>query len=71
MKQIVTNMRNKRSEDPLLLTKTESKTVTENQKSKTLNVPTEREDNIFIPKPTLFVSKKKKKPKNFNLSDFQ
>lgn len=54
-------MRNKRSEDPLLLTKTESKTVTENQKSKTLNVPTEHEDNIFIPKPTLFVSKKKKK----------
>lgn len=57
MKQIVTNMRNKRSEDPLLLTKTESKTVTENQKSKTLNVPTEREDNIFIPKPTLFTKK--------------
>lgn len=69
MKQIVTNMRNKRSEDTLLLTKTESKTVTENQKSKTSNVPTEREDNIFIPKPTLFVSTKKK-PKNFNLSDF-
>nr|KAF6428265.1 progesterone immunomodulatory binding factor 1 [Rousettus aegyptiacus] len=57
MKQIVTNMRNKRSEDPLLLTKTESKTVTENQKSKTLNVPTEHEDNIFIPKPTLFTKK--------------
>ncbi|XP_011368083.1 progesterone-induced-blocking factor 1 isoform X1 [Pteropus vampyrus] len=57
MKQIVTNMRNKRSEDTLLLTKTESKNVTENQKSKTLNVPTEREDNIFIPKPTLFTKK--------------
>lgn len=60
MKQIVTNMRNKHSEDRLLLSKTEPKNVTENQKSKTLNVPQEHEDNIFIPKPTLFVSTKKK-----------
>uniref|UniRef100_A0A8C0MUP5 KLF transcription factor 5 n=1 Tax=Canis lupus familiaris TaxID=9615 RepID=A0A8C0MUP5_CANLF len=57
MKQIVTNMRSKRSEDQLLLTKTDAKNMTENHKSKTLNVPREHEDNIFIPKPTLFVSK--------------
>ncbi|KAF6376620.1 progesterone immunomodulatory binding factor 1 [Rhinolophus ferrumequinum] len=57
MKQIVTNMRNKHSEDRLLLSKTEPKNVTENQKSKTLNVPREHEDNIFIPKPTLFTKK--------------
>ncbi|XP_072832447.1 progesterone-induced-blocking factor 1 isoform X5 [Vicugna pacos] len=56
MKQILTNMRNKRSEDKLLFTKMESKNVTENQKSKTLNVPREHEDNIFTPKPTLFPS---------------
>ncbi|XP_077711531.1 progesterone-induced-blocking factor 1 isoform X2 [Canis aureus] len=54
MKQIVTNMRSKRSEDQLLLTKTDAKNMTENHKSKTLNVPREHEDNIFIPKPTLF-----------------
>ncbi|XP_074234413.1 progesterone-induced-blocking factor 1 isoform X4 [Camelus bactrianus] len=57
MKQILTNMRNKRSEDKLLFTKMESKNVTENQKSKTLNVPREHEDNIFTPKPTLFTKK--------------
>nr|XP_019593735.1 PREDICTED: progesterone-induced-blocking factor 1 isoform X1 [Rhinolophus sinicus] len=57
MKQIVTNMRNKHSEDRLLLSKTEPKNVAENQKSKTLNVPREHEDNIFIPKPTLFTKK--------------
>nr|KAF6460848.1 progesterone immunomodulatory binding factor 1 [Molossus molossus] len=57
MKQILTNMRSKRSEDRLLLTKPESKYVTENQKSKTLNVPREHEDNVFIPKPTLFTKK--------------
>lgn len=56
MKQIVTNMRSKRSEDQLLLTKTEAKTMTEDHQSKTLNVPREHEDNIFIPTPTLFVS---------------
>nr|XP_044635562.1 progesterone-induced-blocking factor 1 [Equus asinus] len=55
MKQILTNMRSKRSEDRLLLTKTESKNATENQKSKTSNVPREHEDNIFIPQPTLFL----------------
>lgn len=54
MKQILTNIRNKHSEDRLFLTKTESKNVTENQKPKTLNVPREHDDNIFIPKPTLF-----------------
>lgn len=57
MKQIVTNMRSKRSEDQLLLTKTDAKNMTENHKSKTLNVPREHEDNIFIPKPTLFTKK--------------
>ncbi|KAM5312798.1 progesterone-induced-blocking factor 1 isoform 1-T2 [Glossophaga mutica] len=57
MKQILTNMRSKRSEDRLLLTKPESKKGTGNQKSKTLNVPREHEDNIFIPKPTLFTKK--------------
>ncbi|XP_070265054.1 progesterone-induced-blocking factor 1 isoform X3 [Myotis yumanensis] len=57
MKQILTNMRSQCSEDRLLLTKTESKNVTENQKSKLLNVPREHEDNIFIPKPTLFTKK--------------
>ncbi|XP_039096022.1 progesterone-induced-blocking factor 1 isoform X2 [Hyaena hyaena] len=57
MKQIVTNMRSKRSEDQLLLTKTEAKNMTEGHKSKTLNVPREHEDNIFIPKPTLFTKK--------------
>ena len=56
MKQIITHMRSKRSKDNLLFTKMESKNVTENQKSKTLNAPKEPEDNVFIPKPTLFVS---------------
>uniref|UniRef100_A0A2K6S8Q3 Progesterone immunomodulatory binding factor 1 n=1 Tax=Saimiri boliviensis boliviensis TaxID=39432 RepID=A0A2K6S8Q3_SAIBB len=56
MKQILVKMRSKHSENSLLLTKTESKNVTENQKSKTLNMPKEHEDNIFIPKPTLFVT---------------
>ncbi|XP_067569809.1 progesterone-induced-blocking factor 1 isoform X1 [Pseudorca crassidens] len=57
MKQIIINMHSKRSEDNLLFTKMESKTVTGNQKSKTMNVPREHEDNIFIPKPTLFTKK--------------
>ncbi|XP_012298287.1 progesterone-induced-blocking factor 1 isoform X2 [Aotus nancymaae] len=57
MKQILVKMRSKHSENSLLLTKTESKNVPENQKSKTLNMPKEREDNIFIPKPTLFTKK--------------
>ncbi|XP_002914419.1 progesterone-induced-blocking factor 1 isoform X1 [Ailuropoda melanoleuca] len=57
MKQIVTNMRSKHSEDQFLLTKTDAKNMTENHKSKTLNVPREHEDNIFIPKPTLFTKK--------------
>ncbi|KAM5277936.1 progesterone-induced-blocking factor 1 isoform 2-T5 [Hipposideros larvatus] len=57
MKQIVTNMHDKHPKDRLLLSKTEPKTVTENQNSKTLNVPREHEDNIFIPKPTLFTKK--------------
>ncbi|VFV19724.1 progesterone-induced-blocking factor 1 [Lynx pardinus] len=57
MKQIVTNMRSKHSEDQLLLTKTEAKNMTEDHKSKILNVPREHEDNIFIPKPTLFTKK--------------
>ncbi|KAF6084697.1 progesterone immunomodulatory binding factor 1 [Phyllostomus discolor] len=57
MKQVLTNLRSKRSEDRLLLTKPESKTVTGNQKSKTLNVPRDHEDNVFIPKPTLFTKK--------------
>ncbi|XP_059935809.1 progesterone-induced-blocking factor 1 isoform X2 [Mesoplodon densirostris] len=55
MKQIIINMHSKRSEDNLLFTKMESKNETRKQKSKTLNVPREHEDNIFIPKPTLFV----------------
>lgn len=55
MKQIIINMSSKHSEN-LLLTKMESKSVTENQASKTLNMPREHEDNVFIPKPTLFVS---------------
>ncbi|XP_078204372.1 progesterone-induced-blocking factor 1 isoform X1 [Callithrix jacchus] len=57
MKQILVKMRSKHSENSLLLTKTESKNVTENQKSKTLTMPKEHEDNIFIPKPTLFTKK--------------
>uniref|UniRef100_A0A4W2EML5 Progesterone immunomodulatory binding factor 1 n=1 Tax=Bos indicus x Bos taurus TaxID=30522 RepID=A0A4W2EML5_BOBOX len=57
MKQIITHMRSKRSKDNLLFTKMESKNVTENQKSKTLNAPKEPEDNVFIPKPTLFTKK--------------
>ncbi|XP_012578588.1 PREDICTED: progesterone-induced-blocking factor 1 isoform X3 [Condylura cristata] len=57
MKQILTDMRSKRSENNLLLTKTESKKVTENQNSKSVNVPKEHEENIFIPKPTLFTKK--------------
>ncbi|XP_062958916.1 progesterone-induced-blocking factor 1 isoform X1 [Cynocephalus volans] len=57
MKQILINMRSKHSENNLLLTKTESKNVTENQKSKTLYVPRQHEDNTFIPKPTLFTKK--------------
>lgn len=56
MKQIISNMCSKHSESSLLLTKVESKGVTENQTSKILNMPREHEDNVFIPKPTLFVS---------------
>lgn len=55
MKQIIVNMCSKHSENSLL-TKLESKSVTENQASKMLNMPREREDNVFIPNPTLFVS---------------
>ncbi|XP_038166598.1 progesterone-induced-blocking factor 1 isoform X2 [Arvicola amphibius] len=54
MKQIIINMCSKHSENNLLLTKVESKGVTENQASKILNMPREHEDNVFIPKPTLF-----------------
>lgn len=54
MKQIIINMYSKHSENNLLLTKVESKGVTENQASKILNMPREHEDNVFIPKPTLF-----------------
>ncbi|XP_048657202.1 progesterone-induced-blocking factor 1 [Marmota marmota marmota] len=54
MKQILISMRSKQSENNLLLTKTESKNLTENETSKTLKMPKEHEDNIFIPKPTLF-----------------
>uniref|UniRef100_A0A2K6KTR2 Progesterone immunomodulatory binding factor 1 n=1 Tax=Rhinopithecus bieti TaxID=61621 RepID=A0A2K6KTR2_RHIBE len=57
MKQILVKMHSKHSENSLLLTKTVSKNVTENQKSKTLNIPKEHEDNIFTPKPTLFTKK--------------
>ncbi|XP_036890667.1 progesterone-induced-blocking factor 1 [Sturnira hondurensis] len=57
MKQVLTDMRSKHSEDRLLLTKPESKPVTGNQKSKTSNVPRDHEDNIFIPKPTLFTKR--------------
>lgn len=56
MKQIIINMCSKHSENNLLLSKVESKGVTENQASKILNMPREHEDNVFIPKPTLFVS---------------
>lgn len=52
MKQILTNMRSKHSEN-----KVESKNVMENQKSEPLTMPRESEDNVFIPKPTLFTKK--------------
>ncbi|XP_075805706.1 progesterone-induced-blocking factor 1 isoform X4 [Microtus pennsylvanicus] len=54
MKQIIINMCSKHSENNLLLSKVEPKGVTENQASKILNMPREHEDNVFIPKPTLF-----------------
>lgn len=54
MKQIIINMCSKHSENNLLLTKVEPKGVAENQTSKILNMPREHEDNVFIPKPTLF-----------------
>lgn len=57
MKQILINMRSKHAQNSLLLTKAESKPATEHQKSQALNVPREHEDNIFIPKPTLFTKK--------------
>lgn len=57
MKQIIANMCSKHSENSLVLTKMESKSVTENQASKTLNMPRDREENIFIPKPTLFTKR--------------
>ncbi|XP_058526646.1 progesterone-induced-blocking factor 1 isoform X1 [Ochotona princeps] len=67
MKQILLNMRSKHAQNSLVLTKTESKNEPENQKSQTLNVPREHEDNVFIPKPTLFTKKEapewSKKPK--------
>lgn len=65
MKQIIINMCSKHSENNLL-TKMESKSVTENQASKILNMPREHEDNVFIPNPTLFVSIAKN-TKNFKL----
>ncbi|XP_051051251.1 progesterone-induced-blocking factor 1 [Phodopus roborovskii] len=65
MKQIIINMCNKHSENNLLLSKMGSKGVTENQASKILNMPREHEDNIFIPKPTLFTKKDTQEwPKN-------
>ncbi|XP_040609074.1 progesterone-induced-blocking factor 1 isoform X3 [Mesocricetus auratus] len=57
MKQIIINMCSKHPENNLLLSRMESKGVTENQASKILNMPREHEDNIFIPKPTLFTKK--------------
>ncbi|KAL1780543.1 Progesterone-induced-blocking factor 1 [Sigmodon hispidus] len=57
MKQIIINMCSKHSENNVLHTKMESKSVTENQASKILKMPREHEDNIFIPKPTLFTKK--------------
>ncbi|XP_021114332.1 progesterone-induced-blocking factor 1 isoform X1 [Heterocephalus glaber] len=57
MKQILINMHTRHSENNLLLTKMQSKDVAENQTSKTLNVPREQEDGVFIPKPTLFTKK--------------
>ncbi|XP_040847233.1 progesterone-induced-blocking factor 1 [Ochotona curzoniae] len=67
MKQILLNMRSKHAQNSLVLTKTESKNEPENQKSQTLNAPREHEDNVFIPKPTLFTKKEapewSKKPK--------
>lgn len=56
MKQIIINMCSKHSENNLLRPKMESGGVTEDQASKILSMPREHEDNIFIPKPTLFVS---------------
>lgn len=65
MKQIIINMCSKHSENNLLLTKMESKSVTENQPSKPLNMPREHEENVFIPKPTLFTKKEAQEwPKN-------
>ncbi|XP_031217223.1 progesterone-induced-blocking factor 1 [Mastomys coucha] len=64
MKQIIINMCNKHSENNLLLTKMESTSVPENQ-AKALNMPREHEENIFIPKPTLFTKKEAQEwPKN-------
>lgn len=64
MKQIIINMCNKHSENNLLLTKMESRSVPENQ-AKALNMPREHEENIFIPKPTLFTKKEAQEwPKN-------
>ncbi|ERE87145.1 progesterone-induced-blocking factor 1-like protein, partial [Cricetulus griseus] len=54
MKQIIINMCSKHSENNLLRPKMESGGVTEDQASKILSMPREHEDNIFIPKPTLF-----------------
>ncbi|XP_021037057.1 progesterone-induced-blocking factor 1 isoform X1 [Mus caroli] len=56
MKQIIINMCSKHSENNLFLTKMESKSVTESQ-AKMLNMPREHEENIFIPKPTLFTKR--------------
>lgn len=57
MKQIIINMCSKHSENNLLRPKMESGGVTEDQASKILSMPREHEDNIFIPKPTLFTKK--------------
>lgn len=65
MKQIIINMCSKHSENNLLLTKVESKSVTENQASRPLTMPREHEENVFIPKPTLFTKKEAQEwPKN-------
>ncbi|XP_052046764.1 progesterone-induced-blocking factor 1 isoform X2 [Apodemus sylvaticus] len=64
MKQIIANMCSKHSENNLLLTKMEAERMTGNH-SKTLTMPREHEDNIFIPKPTLFTKKEAQEwPKN-------
>ncbi|XP_004604063.1 progesterone-induced-blocking factor 1 [Sorex araneus] len=57
MKQILNSMRTKRSGNNIHLTKTQSKEVTEDQKTAPVNAPKEDADNVFIPKPTVFTKK--------------